>query len=359
MLKATQDLFNYFKESRQEYRVVEAYCRTIALLGTPKDFQAVEDFFLENFQNSYAHSLVHLLSYSKNAQDTAKKVLDICFEKGVLKEDAPEELLNLLGYLQYEPALPILEYYTFNENNYYINQSAVLGLLHFPCTHLQSQIRQAIEECYGKNLFKEFIPALVSKLDDKTEILQNLYTLGSTICSTDCNGGIVLGFALSGKEGETYFKKVYADPYWELDASATGSVYWTYAGFQHLGIPLKKLYQELKNTQDPKIEKHLTRLLLSFLRIKINNNLKSEVLPIQNNVSESFLSIYKRLYGWENPNKSNNIIDLAKKNDIDKKSYEADLQKQAYELERLLEQKVQEEILLENFKSENIHLDRK
>lgn len=355
MLKATQDLLNYFKESRQDYSIIKAYCRTISLLGTPEDFQAVETFFLKNFQNSYTHALVNILIRSENPHNTAQLILDTCFENNLLKENAPKELLNLLGYFRYEPALPILEHYVFQENSYYINQSAVLGILYFDCSHLQAQIKHAIEDCYGKNLFKEFVSALVAKLDNKTEILENLYTLGTTVCSTDCNGGIVLGFALSGAEGETYFRKVYADPYWELDSGATGSVYWTYAGFQHLGITFKKLYQELKNTQDPKIEKHLTKLLLGFLRIKINLNLKSEMLPIQNNASESFLSIYKRLYGWENPNKSNNITDFAKKHDIDKKSYEYDLQKEAYELERLLEQKVQEEILLQNLKSENIH----
>lgn len=359
MSKATQDLFSYFKESKQDYSIIQSYCYTISHLGTSEDFQMIEAFFLENFQNRYTHPFINLLIHTQNPQNTAKKVLDTCFENGVLKEDTPEEALTLLGYLKYEPALPILEHYAFNENNYYINQAAILGLLHFPCTHLQVQIKQAIEECYGKNLFKEFIPALVSKLDDKTEILQNLYTLGSTVCSTDCNGGIALGFALSGAEGETYFRKVYAAPYWELDAGATGSVYWTYAGFQHLGITFKKLYQEIKNTQDEKIAKHLTSLLLNFLRLKINVNLKTEMLPIQNNASESYLSIYKRLYGWENPNKSNNIIDFAKKHDIHKKSYEPDLQKQAYELERLLEQKVKEEMLLENLLSENIDLNRK
>jgi len=351
MLKATEHLLAYFKESRQEYSIVEAYCRTITLLGTQADFQAVEDFFFENYQNSYVRSLLYVLGKSSEPQQTSQRILDNCFEQGVLKEHAPEELLNLLGYFRYKPALPILKHYVFDVNDYYVNQSAVLGLLHFDCSYLQVQIKLAIEECYGKNLFKEFVPALVSKLDNKTDILAKLYELGSTIASTDCNGGIALGFALSGAEGEAYFRKVYADPYWELDAGSTGSVYWTYLGAQHLGITFKKLYEKLKATQEPKRGRHLASLLLNFLRIKINAFPKYSLVPIQVQTPETYTSIYKRLFGWENPNKSNNIHDIARKYDLEKKSYEYSLQNQAYELERLLQQKMQQEILLENIQT--------
>src|SRR5690606_11515800 len=104
-----------------------------------------------------------------------------------LNEDFPEDILEILGQMKYEPVKPVLALYAFHTSDYYPNMSAVLGLLHFDCHEYQKQIKSSIEGILNKNLFPEYLPALVCKLEDPKKLLAQLYKSGSTTISTDCN----------------------------------------------------------------------------------------------------------------------------------------------------------------------------
>jgi hypothetical protein len=182
---------------------------------------------------------------------------------------------------------------------------------------------------------------LVSKIQNPSKILPQLYQLGSTVCSTDCNAGIILGFALSGNKGEAYFRQVLFEPWWETYSSATGTVYWTYVGMVSLGIRFADLYQPIKKKSSKIDLTYQLTVLYHLLNIKINAQGIFPLKFIDLSQMESYISIYRQLFQWENPNQRNNIIDLAKTVNLDEKFYN---------LEQLITHKIGEELILKTLK---------
>jgi hypothetical protein len=339
MLSITQELIDslHFSDRTGQSPVLASnYIRTILKCGGVKDAAALLPVFLERPSDFYRVGLLPILA-SFGTNDIAQVLFENCFSAGQLKADMPEELLHVMGQLRYEPATALLASYALSETSgYYTSKYAVLGLLHFSCETHEAQIEMTIRNTFGKNLFNEFIPSLVCKLKNRQELLPLLYEQGITACSTDCNAGILLGFALSGQEGASYFKKALFDPLWEADSTSTGTVYWASKGMQYAGIGFKELYTAMQQEDNAEQLSYQLRVFESLLSCRLESG--DEPLVFENLIpQESFTTLYKILFSWETPNQRNNLIDLAEKVGRDQ---------DFYLLEKVLLLKVEEELLL-------------
>lgn len=338
MLAITKKLVDYLNDHTRmrDSGYIGSLTDAVLLCGGREDADALSEVYLEHpFDWKYSP----LLSVFKKFGDSsyAEKLYNLLINDGRLIDGADTEVLALLGYLQYEPVKQTLANYAFGhtEGDYYYCKDAILGLLHFDCAEYQSVIKGEIVKCYGKGLFSEFIPALVCKLDDRNEYLEPLYELGSSYASTDCNSGIVLGFSLCGKQGERYFRKLLFDPRWETFGGGTGTDHFVYTGLKNLGICFAELYTQVRAMKEPKNLDYALRVLLAMLRNRIYDK--------DVDTTETLAEIYLLLFGWKNENESDNIIDLLRPFGDEQRDL-------AYKLEKLLELKMTQEALLENYK---------
>ncbi len=208
---------------------------SIVKCGYKSDADAILNQYLTN-PNDFHYT--YLIPVFKKFEDhsIAEQIFNVSIKQNKLSENDRPEILELLGQLKFTPIKQILADYIFGGSNtdYYISKYAILGLLNFNCSEYQKQIEIEIERCYGKNLFSEFVPALVCKLKDRNSILEKLYELGDKFASTDCNAGIVLGFSLCGEQGRRYFKKVLFSRNWEIYSFETGTIQYAYQRFNPL-----------------------------------------------------------------------------------------------------------------------------
>ncbi|MGX7689485.1 hypothetical protein ACWA1C_20130 [Flectobacillus roseus] len=327
MLKTTSELVKYLQldSSSRDIDYLKPLINSILKCGDKSDADTILLHYLENpFEFDY----LYLLPIFKRFGDRhfAEQIYNVFQEN--LKENS--EILELLGDLKYEPIKPILAEFVFKspESDYYLSRYSVLGLLNFNCDEYQNSIETAIEKCYGKNLFPEFVPALVCKLKDRKSILEKLYELGNKFASTDCIGGIILGFSLCGEEGREYFKQTIFNPNWEIGYSGTGSTVCTYLGLKNLGITFRELYEDINQISDK--EKLMYSLIVFFalLEKKIND------FEISRN--ETFTDIHKFLF----QNTIGNLLNLAER---------TNKLREAYEMQKLIELKINEEAILKNY----------
>jgi hypothetical protein len=341
MLSITFELIEILQSpNAQDYSIIGAYIRAIRQRGSTKDAQELFNFFLKNPRDYYSGDLLAIFAQFGN-QNTAKTLMEVCFVNETLQAGIHEDVLHVLGGLHFMPALAILRKYAFEINDYYLNRAAILGLLHLDCQKFENQIIAEIEKTYNQNLFNEFVPSLVCKVQKPTIILKKLYQLGNTVCSTDCNAGIILGFALSRGAGEAYFRQILFDPQWETYSSATGTVYWTYVGMLSLGIGFGHLYQQIKKNANKIDLAYQLEVLYHLLATKIKAQGVFPFKFIDLGQTESYISIYRQLFQWESPNQRNNSIDLAKT---------VNLAEKYYELEQLITHKIGEELILKTLK---------
>ncbi len=335
MLKTTKELIAYLKleKSKRDYTIVDSSVYAILKCGNKGDAEAILKQFLTNPCDFH---YAFLLKIFKKFGDHffAEQLFQATFQENKLMENMDPEILEVLGYLHYEPIKKILAAYAFgdSEADYYASKHAVLGLIHFDCDEYATQIVTAIENCYGKSYFAEFVPALVCKLKNRTSTLEKLYELGNEFASIDCNSGIILGFSLCGEEGEKYFKKILFNKHWATCDSGTGSRHVTYKGIKNLGISFKSMYLDIKDNREIENLEYNLEVLFALLEMRMND--------FENNKEESYADIHTSLFQWENENKSNNIIDLARS---------VDKMEEAHEIKKLLEQKLKEEAILKNY----------
>lgn len=330
MLTTTRDLLTHLQlePSRRNTAVIFAMVNAIVKYGSHSDAEALLPQYLTNTQE-FTHSYLLPIFKKWGDQSFAEALFDLAVEGDRLKEDADPELLEVLGHLKYAPVMPILAACLFKEktSDYYISAYAALGLLHFECSGIQKEIKESIEDCYGKNLFPELVPALVCKLQDRQQVLENLYELGNTTASTDCNAGIILGFSLCGAQGRPYFMKVLFDPNWETGSSATGTLHYVYEGIKNLGLSFKTVYQ--KGIADPERVKENLHVLLALLRKRIDD---PEI-----HHSESFTDLCNLLFTDAG---NGTLTGLAE---------HVGSGREAAEIEKLIVLKMNEQVLLKNF----------
>ncbi|MEZ5055342.1 MAG: hypothetical protein R2807_11390 [Chitinophagales bacterium] len=336
MQKNTSELLEYLKrdKSKREVAMLRPLIYSIVKCGDNTDADAILTQYLSH-PTDFHYSYLLLIFKAFGNHSMAEQIFNVSFHQGKLNENTDAEILEVLGCLKYEPIKQILATYIFEhtDTDYYISKYAVLGLLHFDCEAYQDKIEKAIENCYGKNLFPEFIPALVCKVKNKKTVLEKLYELGCEHASTDCNAGIILGFSLCGEEGKHYFRKVLFDRNWETSSTGTGTVYFAYEGLKKLDITFKELYLEIKTISDKDKLAYCIDVLFALLRRKIED---IEINPI-----EQFSDIYTALFQWKNKSESDTVTDLAAR---------VDKTQEVYEIEKCIELKMIEEALLRNYK---------
>ncbi|MES2380982.1 MAG: hypothetical protein V4538_08070 [Bacteroidota bacterium] len=337
MIKSTAELIEYLKvdKDKRETSLVQSYVEAIFKLGSKEDASLLLDSYLKQHFD-FAHSYLLILFRKFGDKTFADKIFNIVIADEKLNENADPDILTLLAELNYEPIKKILFNYAFSniESDYQFQKASILGLLNYDCNEYKDTIKANIENCLNKNLFPEFIPALVCKLSDKKQMLEKLYESGDKIASTDCNAGIILGFSLCGEEGKKYFKKALFNPNWETYSGSTGTVRFTYEGLKNLNIKFSELYNEIKQLKEKREISYALQVLFSLFDCRISD--------YENDDFENFKTLYKTFFSWENPDSSNNLIDMARLIEMESK---------AYEYQKIFELKMTEEIIIENYSS--------
>ncbi|HEY9600618.1 MAG TPA: hypothetical protein V6C85_03350 [Allocoleopsis sp.] len=314
MLPATKCLLDLYKRDRnQELKreLKNAYTQAIGHYGSQEDMEALLPAFLEAAEQR--DELIEPLMIHGNVS-TAQVLVENCFQGEQLRDGFPEDILHCLGYLGYTPVQQILWEYA-KSGDYYLSRAACMGLLNLPCVGLEREIEEQIKKCYGKNLFPEFIPALAIKTNNEA-LLEEIFQLGQTTASTDCNGGIILGVALYGKKGFDLFKEIIWNTHWEAYARDTGSGFFLYIGTQYLKIRCIELYLEMKARQKDDIVSEFQQWH-NFL--VIDTLLASQIarrhtgLHFISEVDESYSQLYIDFFTWSDPNHDDSIIGLASK----------------------------------------------
>ncbi|MDW7690367.1 hypothetical protein R9C00_23595 [Flammeovirgaceae bacterium SG7u.111] len=331
MLKITRSLIKHLntKEGNLQATSLPLLINTILRYGNKVDGNAIIESCLVN---PYSHDMGLFAPIIEKWGDlsTAKQLAKCYIKNGELIDTDFTEVLELLGNLKYEPIKPLLIKHAFSEeSDHYTSKNAVLGLLNFDCSDIQDILLEQIENTYGKNLFHEYIPALVCKISNRRAILEKLFELGDTTCSTDCNAGIILGFSLC-PEGVTYFKKAIFNPDWEACSSATGTIHATYQGIKNLNISFSELFADIQKLEG-KSQKEGLENLFDLLKIKID-----DLFPH----AESFMELHKDFFSFDGKSSLYSISD------------KTGLINTFYETQKLIELKASEELILRCQKEE-------
>lgn len=288
--KLTEDLlFCLQQRSSAGDAVISAFTAAILRNGSIDDASAVCDQLIADPASFDHYELLEIIKWWGNPEH-AERIFKAVIEKKRLKESVDPAVLEVFGALKYFPAKEVLVHYAFNEHDHYLHKYAVIGLLGLDCSDLQERISEAIDGVYGKNLFPEFIPALVGKLHSKGEKLRRLYETGKYHASSDCNAGVLLGFSLSGEEGKEYFLKALFDPAWEACSTATGSRSFALRGLWEQGINFIDLYKEVEREGANGNGEYALILFLSLLEESIFNYC-SAISPL------NFTRTYQVLFG--------------------------------------------------------------
>ena len=276
--------FGLLKEisGKADFQIINAFKNTILSFGSKADAEELLQHFLQNPTDPYAGDLLEIVGRWGDSSH-AEKIFRSSISDGRLQENYPEIVLEILGQLGYEPAKPVLAHYAFNSTEYYLNKSAVLGLLNFDCKEYREEIRNSIVKVLDKNLFPEYLPALICKLENRAELLEQLYQSGATIISTDCNAGIFLSFSLCGEEGKSYFKNALFDPNWEAFYNPARTIV---QGMDYLNITFEELMKDAVDIHDEKQLQYYMLVIISLLEIKADSYEPK---------SESFQKLYRDL----------------------------------------------------------------
>ncbi|GAB2967249.1 hypothetical protein GCM10027048_42410 [Hymenobacter coalescens] len=307
MLPATHALLAHLQQpaAQQHDAVRQALVNAVLLGGSAADARALLAQFLRH-PFDYAHAALLPVFERYGDAALAEAVCAVCCPAGELLADAPPEVLTLAARLGYTAVKPLLVRYAFGPADYYTAKHAALGLLHLDCQDLEASIRSAIEATLGKNVFPEFVPALVSKLPDRAAWLARLYASGTEYCSTDCNAGLLLGFSLCGPEGEAYFKQALFSPAWEAHSSGTGTRWFAYQGLRNLGLTLQGLYAELRPlSASPASLQYPLAVLLELLALKVNP------AGYYTEAAEPFGELYPALFGQASDGSDDTLLELA------------------------------------------------
>lgn len=317
MITQTRHLITYLETSvHPDYSIISSYVNAIERLGTQEDLHMLLDMFLKK-PNYLLSSFLHPIKLKGNIE-MANALVARCFSDDLLlKEDVPEEVLDCIHWLEHPQAQEILwRHFHHDKADHYMHRSACLGLLHFDLSAHQETIIQAIEQCIGKNFFSEFVPALVCKVIDvakRDELIEQLYESGKTVTSTDCNGGIVLGLALSPGRGEELFRKLFWDEHWEIQGGGTGTDTFAYTGLQYLQITIQDLCRQIQtnvdNGQNYLQTIHQLRVLKSMLSKRIFS--PHSFLKFSPSFTDSLLDVYTSIFSWSTPHKDDSLARLA------------------------------------------------
>jgi hypothetical protein len=310
VIPATQQLIDYYRPPYRPHtwQIRDAYIGAVQKYGTRDDLDALLPVFLEAPEERGDLAVVFNVL---GDVETARLLYEHCFQDDRLREGMSEEILYTLGYLGYEPAKKMLFEYAHSDD-YYAGREAALGLLHLPCDDLRDEIELEIRKCYGRNLFPEFLPALASKTGN-LNLLNDLYQLGSTTASTDCNGGLILGIALYGEAGRETFWKLLWHEHWEAAVRATGSGRYSFWGTRYLRIPLAAIYAYVREQVSPDLHQqtHNFSILTNAIEADIRD-LAPDAPRFLPREQTSLPELYRLLFAWTTPDQDDSLTGFAR-----------------------------------------------
>jgi hypothetical protein len=252
---------------KADFHFINACKNAVLCFGSKADADELLKRFLEEPTQTFSEDLLEIIGRWGDERH-AREIFNCCITDFRLNENFAEGVLEVFGRLKFEPAKPVLAHYAFRSSDYYLNKAAVLGLLHFDCREYRKEIKKSITHILGKNLFPEYLPALICKLEERKELLEQLYNSGSTIISTDCNAGIFLGFSLCGEEGRSYFKKALFDPNWEAFYNPARIIL---QRMHHLNVSFAELIKDAGEVRDEKQLQYYILVIISLLEIKVDS----------------------------------------------------------------------------------------
>lgn len=308
MLKATRFLIESATGARRISWPVEHACtRAVIRRGSIDDAAALLEAFLA--APAERGRLLDALMFVADER-MARAVLKACCDGRGLREGMPAKVLHLAGYHGLVEAQPMLWGYASGDpdfeadNEWDANAAAVRGLLHLPCDGLKEEIADAIHECVGESLFPEFLPALAAKTGDAA-MVDTLWEIGEG-ASTDCNGGVLLGFAMFGEKGRARLEQAMWSPHWEAFDTGTGSVGALFDAMCVLRMPLGDVYEQWKRRlEEGGDQTQGVFLLTNLLRTRLRHShtgLRFAPHPVDDAVA-----VHERLFAWSTPHRDDSF----------------------------------------------------
>jgi hypothetical protein len=323
-------------------RRLSAAAAAVLRWGSGEDAEALLPVFLEAPQ-----ACAELLPIFARHGDAAiaERLMALTDRDGYLSEDVPSGVLRVLGYLGHEAVEQMLWQHIVREDGgYHQAMDAALGLLHLPCESLRDQIDAALELHLGCALFPEFLPALAVKTGSAAW-LGRLVEWGEQSASTDCNGGLILGIALHGGDGRAEFTRMLWNPWWEADASGTGSSWAAYAGARALGIGMAELYGDLAvrlaSETDDVTKRHCLSVFIALLDHWLGRPwLGLRMAPDPEESAEELAAL---LFDWSTPHEDDSLTGLVQRT----VGHDSRLAHAVWELERRLDVRMRHEVELQ------------
>lgn len=333
MLKITNELLEYLKyNSKTDITIVTAFINNIIRLGSKNDAVALLEHYLKYPFEEYSSYLLQIFEQYGNLY-YAEQIFNKVIHNQKLIDESESEVLLTLSKLNYLPIKPILfEYIKIDQYDFDLMKYSILGLLNFDCSDYTDEIHIILDKYLSKVSYQEFIPALVCKIPNYVNYLEKFYNYAENVNTSDMNSGIIIGFSLCGEEGKKYFLKSLFNPNFDAYCNSSGTSFFVYQGMKNLNIQFSDIYNIIKQNNDTEFINYSIDVLFSLLKKRIYDYEENLV---------TFRELYNIFFVWETNTISNNLTDLARK---------VEKEEEAYRLERLIVLKMEEEILISNFK---------
>ncbi|MCB0736863.1 MAG: hypothetical protein KDC92_05060 [Bacteroidetes bacterium] len=335
MLASTQALFRLLSfQEALNHELISVHVKVVCKLGSAIDANAILNWMQEQSNLKYVSHLLPVLTKHGTTKH-ALELYHLSVVNGEMKPDAPEELMAYWGKVGLQSAVSLLAATAFNkQSDHYQIKCSVLGLVHLNTHDYEPKIEAALEACYGRALFAEYHPALVAKLPNRVSHFKRMFELGEEIASTDCNGGLLLGFALSGAEGKPWLKRALYSQAWDSFDYGTGTVYASYKAIKFAQIPLLELYHDLAmvDAQNSQQLAYQLGLLLAMLSLRLQD--------VDHEPLESVLELYQGLFN-QHEAQTRNIWEMTEN---DKQIQEL------HSLNHLMLAQIESELLMNNLK---------
>jgi hypothetical protein len=225
-----------------------------------------------------------------------------------LRGDCPDDVLQAIGYLGYEPAAPELFLYA-REASHHAARAACLGLLDLTCEAVRKDIERMILDLQLKTQFPEFLPSIAVK--SRNPALMQVLPFLAERTSIDNIAGILLGLAAYGPPAITHFKRFLNEPKWEAYSAPTATGYHLAMGFRALDLKASDLFDEILAEVRDGIDDNTLRYRLACL-IEVLPSADAEILAprcFQKSPPESIAHAYDKLFG-SSTNDSPDLEDL-------------------------------------------------
>jgi hypothetical protein len=266
--------------------------RHVLRRGSQTDAQLALDAFMERPHAGCLQIIQH-----HGTVDMARQLFETFVTDQGLPEGCPDNVLQAIGYLGYEPAAPMLLLYA-RDAVHNEARAACLGLLDLTCEAIRKDIERTILDLQLKpGLFPEFLPSIAVRSRNPA-LLQVLPFLAERT-SIDNIAGILLGLAAYGPPATPHFKRFLSEPKWEAHSAPTATGYHLAMGFHGLGLKVCDLFDEILAEARAGIDDATLRYRLDCLFELLPDADGGLDMPrcLQNAARESPADIYDKLFG--------------------------------------------------------------